>query len=266
MCGATRRFRSDGLCPIAGTVLPQCHKACMDAGHWILGIPCLRPALGLSAPCLSYSATRRLTNMTLSPNKATPTTFGNPLDAYSTRIAHEHDLISQRMTWLMTVNGFLLAAYAVVISGSVGQRFPDALTAAVIGISALGSIANASCFFSNYWASRALREATQALHQMSAEGLLPVNYQAYLRLYGSDPRNPPTSFSMWRPPSTILHPWHLLPLVFLVAFVSAPYMFRHLAPTHAISAFVSSIPLILTSVLFSIPIAAEWHWRRSRIT
>lgn len=199
-----------------------------------------------------------------SPDKATATTFSNPLDAYSTRIAHEHDLISQRMTWLMTVNGFLLAAYAVVISGSLGQRFPSALTAAVIGISTLGAIANASCFFSNYWASRALREATQALHQMSAEGLLPVDYRAYLRLYGSDPRNPPTSFSMWRPPSNILHPWHLLPVVFLVAFVSAPYMFRHLASTHVIPIFSLSIPLILTTVLFSVPIAAEWHWRRRR--
>lgn len=197
-----------------------------------------------------------------SPGKALTSTFGNPLDVYSTRLAHEHELISQRMTWLMTVNGFLLAAYAVVISGSVGQRYPAALTAAVIGISTLGAIANASCFFSNYWASRALLEAAQALHRMSTEGLLPVGYQAYLRLYGSDPRNPPTSFSMWRPPSKILHPWHLLPLVFLVAFVSAPYMFRHLAPTHVMPAFDSSVPLIVTTVLFSIPIPVEWYWRR----
>lgn len=200
--------------------------------------------------------------MTPSPGRAATTTFGNPLDVYSTRLAHEHELISQRMTWLMTVNGFLLAAYAVVISGSVGQKYPNALTAAVIGISTLGAIANASCFFSNYWASRALREAAQALHRMATEGLLPVGYQAYLRLYGSDPRNPPISFSMWRPPSKVLHPWHLLPLVFLVAFVFAPYMFRHLASTHVISAFTSSIPLILATVLFSIPITAEWLWRR----
>lgn len=194
--------------------------------------------------------------------KATPTEFGNPLDIYSMRIAHEHELISQRMTWLMTVNGFLLAAYAVVISGSVAQKLPTALSAAVIGISTLGSIANASCFFSNYWASRALREAAQALHRMATEGLLPSDYRAYLRLYGSDPRNPPTSFSMWRPPSNILHPWHLLPLVFLVAFVAAPYMFRHLAPTRPIPVFASSIPLIITAILFLVPITAEWFWRR----
>lgn len=202
--------------------------------------------------------------MTSRQAKSTSAGFGSPLEIYATRIAHEHELISQRMTWLMTVNGFLLAAYAVVVSGSVAQRIPSALTAAVIGISTLGSIANASCFFSNYWASRALREAAQALHRMSTEGLLPVGYQTYLRLYGSDPRNPPTSFSMWRPPSKILHPWHLLPLVFLVAFVAAPFMFRHLAPTHQIPVAASSIPLILTAVLFSIPIAAEWLWRRRK--
>ena len=199
-----------------------------------------------------------------SPDKATATTFSNPLDAYATRIAHEHELISQRMTWLMTVNGFLLAAYAVLVIGSVGQRIPSALTAAVIGISTLGSIANASCFFSNYWASRALREAAQALHRMSAEGLLPVDYQAYLRLYGSDPRNPPTSFSMWRPPSNILHPWHLLPCSFPCCFRSAPL---HVSPPRFdsfIPIFSLSIPLILTTVLFSVPIAAEWHWRRRR--
>lgn len=205
-----------------------------------------------------------MVNMSDSSGKSKMMMYGNPLEIYSTRVAHEHELISQRMTWLMTVNGFLLAAFAVVMSGSVGKKVPNILTASVIGICTLGALANASCFFSNYWASRALREAAQALHRMSKDGLLPIGYQEYLRLYGSDPKIPPTSFSMWRPPSVILHPWHLLPLVFLLAFVAAPFLFRHVAAGHVTPAFVSAIPLILTGVLFSVPITAEWHWRRRR--
>ena len=203
-------------------------------------------------------------NVASSAGKMKTMIYGNPLELYSTRVTHEHELISQRMTWLMAVNGFLLAASAVVISGSVGQKAPSVLTASIIGISTLGALANASCFFSNYWANRALREATQALHRMSSDGLLPSGYQEYLRLYGSDPRTPPSSFSIWRPPSAILHPWHLLPLVFLVAFVAAPFMFRHPTTGYVIPTLVSVIPLTLTTCLFSVPIGAEWYWRRSK--
>ena len=82
------------------------------------------------------------------------------------RVNHEHELISHRMTWLMALNGFLVAGFAILIVNADGMP-PDAnLAFVVVGIGALGALANLSCFFSNFWATTSIFEVRETLSKI----------------------------------------------------------------------------------------------------
>lgn len=140
-------------------------------------------------------------------------------ELFAQRLEIEHNIISHRMTWLMTLNGFLLGGAALV--GANFDKFdgPQALTLVTILISVVGTVCNESCLFSNYWATRAIREAGAVLSREWKNTLAPAEANAQrlrMRLYGRDPVSfvgPP-----FMKPSAVLHPWLLLPAVFVCAF------------------------------------------------
>jgi hypothetical protein len=194
------------------------------------------------------------------------------LALFGERVNHEHVLIANRMSWLMALNGFLLAALGVSIANS--HNIPQAsLTLIVIGVACLGAVSNASCLFSNYWGSRAISETAIALHQVlnAPENRALLNRSwSTLRLYGSDPDNLPLPSSFWRPPSKFLHPWHLLPIIFGAAYLLVPISgINHIVSSHSgtgisqtSNVLLSLIPILLTALLFIPPILIEQRWRR----
>jgi hypothetical protein len=193
------------------------------------------------------------------------------LATYAARVNHEHDFISNRMTWLMTLNGFLVAGLAISIANS--DKIPaNSLTVILVAVSSLGAVSNASALFSNYWASRAITEMTHALHvALSSLDLKERRAQTWglLRLYGRDPDNPPMPrSSFWIPPSKVLHPWHLLPIVFTVAYAAAPFsglideiVSRSGIAGSGIGIPLALVPIALTLTTFGVPIILEQRWR-----
>lgn len=189
------------------------------------------------------------------------------LAIFGERVNHEHVLIANRMSWLMALNGFLLAALGVAIANS--HNIPQAsLTLIVIGVACLGAVSNASCLFSNYWGGRAISEAAIALYRVleASENRAALDFLwGTLRLYGRDPDNPRLPPSFWRPPSNFLHPWHLLPMIFGAAYLLVPASgINHIVSGHSgtgisqtSNILLALIPISLTTILFTPPILLE---------
>jgi hypothetical protein len=146
----------------------------------------------------------------------------NKFQAFSYIVTSENNLISQRMTWLMTLNGFVIGAAALLASSS--HAGDTALEIAFIAVTTLGAASNLSTFFSNYWAEIAMQSADIGLRKWvrsngSSEDL------DLLRLYGRDPSDQvgaqenPTFWSGKTPLTLILHPWFFLPALFWLAFL-----------------------------------------------
>lgn len=170
----------------------------------------------------------------------------------------EHSLVNSRLTWLMTLDGFLIAAFGLVVTNVDKLSDGRAFIAVVTSISILGTLCNASVLYSNYWASRAMKEADEAARwaldssRIDADGLEHPSY--LFRLFGRDPReldvDGPQLSQPWHPvtpPQKILHPWYLLPLLFCVTFVILPFSSR--------SAIIHGHSYILPVVAASLPLA-----------
>ena len=142
------------------------------------------------------------------------------LKVFADRLQHEHLLITNRITWLMALNGFVVAGVGILVAnGNSIDR--SSLTQLVVGAATIGALSNASCFFSNYWGSRAIAEAGVAL-DFALEEIMSskarAQQQRHMRLYGVDPIRPREPFRFWSPPSKVLHP--------VICFRS--YSLRHL--------------------------------------
>ena len=192
------------------------------------------------------------------------------LSIFGERLNHEHTLIANRMSWLMALNGFLTAALGISIANS--SSIPHASLALITtGVACLGAVSNASCLFSNYWGSRAIQEMALALHQVLRRPEYREDLDqswASLRLYGKDPDNPPLPPNFWRPPSKFLHPWHLLPAIFGIAYLLVPIIGlnrtisnRPEATPQALNAVLAIAPTVITGILFIPPILMERRWR-----
>lgn len=196
------------------------------------------------------------------------------LAVFGERVNHEHELIAHRMSWLMALNGFLIAAIGITIANS--NRIPhSSLNLILVGVSCLGAISNASCLFSNYWASRAISETAIALHAvLNTPEYREAKTRSWrsLRLYGRDPDNPPLPPSFWRPPTKILHPWHLLPIIFGITYLLVPISgLNQTIPIHpgsgqsgATDILLALLPILLTALIFLPPILIERNWRRAQ--
>lgn len=128
------------------------------------------------------------------------------------------------MAWLMTLNSFVIGGGAVLVAGS--QQFDGAyvLTAATLFLGSLGILSNASCLFSNYWGTRNIHLSGLALDESWAElpAAMRERHRGTMRLFGRDPRQVHKRGAP--PPSQILHPWLLLPTIFLIFFIALPYL------------------------------------------
>jgi hypothetical protein len=149
----------------------------------------------------------------------------------------ETNLISHRMTWLMTLNGFLVAGVAALLaSRDKFERGAHSDFAAwrwlVTGIAIGGLVSNLSTLYSNYWADRALQGADAAYMNVVSQHVDVRAARRDLRLAGRDPENMPrlttgssdeyASARFFTPFAKILHPWFLLPAVFGLGFFILP--------------------------------------------
>ncbi|WP_156675664.1 MULTISPECIES: hypothetical protein [unclassified Mycobacterium] len=152
--------------------------------------------------------------------------------AFADRLKFEHDIIGHRMGWLMTLNGFLVGAAALVLSNHTNVHEP-ALTATLLSICLAGAVSNISCCYSNYWSDVTIREAASGLDEALrmvnrrngdlTDRVTEVSLEAYGRIFGRDPAafRRKNRFHYW----DLLHPWFLLPLLFVVAFcIAATFM------------------------------------------
>ena len=187
-------------------------------------------------------------------NTATPTP--DKLLVFSRIVDKENNLISQRMTWLMTLNGFVIGAIALLVAnadqGNVGFGI------ALVVVSTLGSFSNLATYFSNYWAEIAIQEADLALRQwLSADE--EKDRSGLLRLYGRDPGDQQGSsdaslLGRGRPLTVVLQPWFCLPFLFWISFVVAGLLATldpmDVSPLSAVgpSAALSAGALILIAV------------------
>lgn len=143
-------------------------------------------------------------------------------EAYADQLKFQHDVLAQRVTWLMTINGFLLGSFTLVV---VNQEKIGSLTfGALIAVATLGAAANSSALFSNWWGTRCIRDISNVLQESWAtDGLVGHDLEkrrSVMRMYGRDPasfrgfqRNLPTEW---------LHPWLFLPAIFALSFLFAP--------------------------------------------
>lgn len=200
------------------------------------------------------------------------------LDIFAKRVDQEHLLISHRMTWLMALDGFLVAGYALLLANADKVGSPHALALSIVGISLLGTISNASCFFSNYWGGRAIQEADGALtHALRATRGSPsrsLEPRLYLRLYGRDPNDAWTREDressqafLFRPPSQPLHPWFLLPLSFGATFAALPLVGRLLVSSReagsSVYEFSGALAIIPVMVVLSVfGVLGAWDYQR----
>jgi hypothetical protein len=192
------------------------------------------------------------------------------LGLLSDRIDREHTLISSRMTWLMALNGFLFAAFGILVTNARYFQSANALATLIGLVGSVGALSNASAMYSHYWASRAILEADLAtrwaLTNVEADRITPA--EALFRLAGRDPnlaqmpdglRRSKARHPVW-PPWKLLHPWFLLPLVGGIAFVvlSLSVGTVHTAGTsHDASNWLSAMPLLSLC-----PIVAIFAWER----
>jgi hypothetical protein len=185
------------------------------------------------------------------------------LEVAGARVNHEHELISHRMTWLMALNGFLIAGFALLLANTDKLDQDTEIAFAVVGVSALGALANLSCFFSNFWATASIHDVQDILSRI-------VNDKRYvdrLRLYGFDPRRRagvPTGRRFWTPPSKVLHPWHVMPLAFCASFTLLPVLAAKSSIPHVEMDGVVPFIALIVDVAFGVWALADVpHHRRS---
>ncbi|WP_143034907.1 hypothetical protein [Glycomyces sambucus] len=143
---------------------------------------------------------------------------------FADRLRFEHELIGQRMTWLMTLNSFVIGGSAVLVSGARQISGDYVVCVAILLLSALGILSNASCLFSNYWGAKSIAESGRSLDEAWVELAedLRERRRSKMRLFGRDPRH--IGEDRGSPPSQVLHPWILLPAIFLLFFIALPHL------------------------------------------
>jgi len=178
---------------------------------------------------------------------ADPEWAQNVLEAFADRLKFEHDVISHRMGWLMTLNSFLIGGAAVLSANSNKFSNHAFLIGALILIFLVGAISNASCVYSNTWADTAIRGAASSLAKVwvgAGEDLEMLRNLG--RLYGRDPK----SFTNTKPDRfhlrDMLHPWLLLPTMFSIVFCFAS-LFTNKIMDDKVSLWLLSFPALLTS-------------------
>lgn len=184
--------------------------------------------------------------------------FDQYLVLFADRLKVEHDIINQRMTWLMTLNSFLIGGAAVLAANF--DKFatkPAVLASAVIFICTVGGLSNASCFYSNCWASVAIRATACALSSLLGNGPHRARALARMRLFGRDPRafDRPDRFQT----SELLHPWMLLPVIFVGIFSLTSGLLAHLTGVTTCWRF---LPGVLGTVLLIIGVDAAYRYPR----
>ncbi|PWW64687.1 hypothetical protein DFQ13_103661 [Actinokineospora spheciospongiae] len=185
-------------------------------------------------------------------------------EVFAERLKFEHDVIGHRMGWLMTLNSFLVGAMAVLIANSDKFRGGHSLGVCLLVIATLGALSNASCLFSNFWATVALRDASLVLVEEwnTLDGQAREVRRARMRLYGRDPR----SFAQKKaPPSQVLHPWLFLPIVFSIFFAGSPFVFPMLSSQDRdVPMYVTLVVLGSTLAIFvALPVVDAIRNRRS---
>lgn len=150
------------------------------------------------------------------------------LEIFREAVAAENDLLAKRTAWLMTLNGLIVTSIAILMrdSETLTGRPTEWL---IVGIASIGAMSNGSILFSNYWSEVALQEANIALNAWLSPTERSQSEQR-LRLHGRDPSDQGSSivgvFTSSTPITTLLHPWFLIPILFLTAFLLAPLTTR----------------------------------------
>ena len=117
----------------------------------------------------------------------------------------------------MTLNGFLGASSRLLMVNH-NKLAEGSLGWAILAIALMSIFSNASCLFSNYWATRAIEEAGTALYREWEKGPSRADKVEKMRLYGRDPKS--FKDEVDKSPSTKwFHPWFLLPSAFVLAYV-----------------------------------------------
>lgn len=151
-------------------------------------------------------------------------------------LERESAVIGHRMTWLMTLNGLILAALGVLLSSHdkiVDAHDLDAATwhRLVTILAAAGLASNLATLYSNFWAERAIQGADAAFMNVVVRGHDLTTVRSAMRLAGRDPANGPRQLegseewlpgAFFRPAAKLLHPWFSLPLLFIVGFACVP--------------------------------------------
>ena len=197
------------------------------------------------------------------------------MEAYGKRLESEHSLMSSRMTWLLMLDSFLVAIIGVSLANleKLQSQFAFGL---ILAVCAVGVVANSSGFFSNYWGGRAIDElslvVTQELRRMTGPATRPRRREltdegkrwiARLRLYGRDPRSEPERIGFWRPPSGLMHPWFLVPLVFILTFATAPLFLAFAWQVGPFAVFLGSLCSGLGPFLFGAAAVADFVYHKT---
>jgi hypothetical protein len=138
------------------------------------------------------------------------------------RIRFEHEVIGQRMTWLMTLNSFLLGGAAILAANA--EKFADHTVAAgvILAVCVVGAGSNSSCLYSNYFSAVAIRESARALSvEYEVDDSTRLRLLPILRIYGRDANSfhKGSRFIV----SEALHPWFFLPATFIAMFCIGGY-------------------------------------------
>lgn len=114
----------------------------------------------------------------------------SPETIFAERLRFEYELIGQRMTWLMTLNSFVVGSGAVLAANSDSFDGTHVLPGAALLLGMLGILSNASCLFSNYWATRALHDSGLVLdrHWSTLSSDERERRRTSMTLFGRDPR------------------------------------------------------------------------------
>lgn len=207
------------------------------------------------------------------------------MELYGKRIDNEHSLISTRTGWLLTLDAFLIATVGVSIANS-SEVAPELALGIVFVVALIGSLSNASCLFSNYWAGRAIDEASlqvskelrrRMTHPAASPatdadvGLTPQQVELWLsrlRLYGRDPRDEPERAGYWIPPSGFLHPWYMIPTVMVLVFCSMTTMFLTFYPMLTTPVVLQMLPAGAVVLTFGSGVLADlaYHARREGLS
>jgi hypothetical protein len=118
----------------------------------------------------------------------------------SAYLRHENDLVNHRLTWMWTLQGFLLTAYSLLLKDG-----GDAVAASVVCV--IGMVTCLSIGYSLFISEKILDKTNAYCEEMNERLDLTLGYDK------AKVQPPPRSF--WR----FLFPWKLLPRFFLFAWL-----------------------------------------------